>query len=519
MGSPVILNEFGTPARYAHASERTPRRGPNYPVRSEDIDRLISVSDAKVLRSLSSRLYANMGVPKAATKMLADYSVGEAWMPTYVGPSDFADGKQIAVFLAKTWYPQCNVKGATFDWHQTLKVTSIELTRGGDGIWLKVIGGDGFPRIQVIPPHRLSSGPDYDGRVTKGKWTGYKISDGIILYGSGRPAAYRILVGDRMDAYEDVDAANVIHDFDPEYAEQVRGLPSFTHALEDLRTCLASTEDERIRQMIVSRLHLTIFNESGGPDLDDPAFVMSGSEASDAGFIAQQIPGGITYMTANAGERIEQVKHETPGDIWDSFQDRMIRSACAPVFPYGLVWKGAGQGTDTRAEVVKARRFIQCRQAILARMARQAISWAYSVFQTQDRVPLLDHPFAWSFSTPPRFSVDDGRESQMDVNEWRAGLRNTGDITESRLGMKEDEFYERRARSVAMRKVIARRVSEEVSAETGMEISIEDREMAMLTPNEMAGAPAAAPMKAPEEEEPEEEDMDEEDDMEEEEDA
>jgi hypothetical protein len=509
MATSRILDEYGAPFRYAHAAERTARRGPNYQVRNDDIDKLIDQWDSKTLRSLSSRLYANMGVPKAAVKMLADYSVGDAWMPTYTGPSDFGDGKQIAVFLAKTWYPQCNVKGSTFDWHQTLRVTSIELSRGGDGIWLKVIGSDGFPRIQIIPPHRLGSGPDWNGKVKDGPYAGYPSSDGVILDASGRPAAYRVLTGERMESYEDVAAENVIHDFDPEYAEQNRGLPAFTHALEDLRTCLASTEDERIRQMIVSRLHLTIFNESGGPDLDDPAFIMSGTEHSDAGFVAQSVPGGITYMTAGSGERIEQVKHETPGDMWENFQDRMIRSACAPVFPYGLVWKGAGQGTDSRADVVKARRFIQSRQAVLARMARQAISWAYSVFQKQNRVPLLDHPFSWSFSTPPRFSVDDGRESTMELNEWRAGLRNTGDVTESRLGMKEDEFYERRARSVAMRKVIARRVSEEISAQEGMPVVVEDREMAMLTPNEMATAPASMP-EPPEPEEPEEMDEEEE---------
>ena len=99
-------------------------------------------------------------------------------------------------------------------------------------------------------------------------------------------------------------------------------------------------------------------------------------------------------------------------------------------------------------------------------------------------MPLLDHPFAWTFSTPPRLSVDDGRESTMEVNEWRAGLRNTAEITEAR-GMTEEEFYTKRAYSIANRKVIAARVAEEISKASGYEIEIEDREMAMLTPNEV----------------------------------
>jgi hypothetical protein len=51
--------------------------------------------------------------------------------------------------------------------------------------------------------------------------------------------------------------------------------------------------------------------------------------------------------------------------------------------------------------------------------------------------------------------------------------------------MTEEEFYTRRAHSVAMRKVIAAQVAEEVSKESGYEVEIEDREMAMLTPNEV----------------------------------
>ena len=67
---------------------------------------------------------------------------------------------------------------------------------------------------------------------------------------------------------------------------------------------------------------------------------------------------------------------------------------------------------------------------------------------------------------------------------WRAGLRNTDEITESR-GLTEEEFYTKRAHSVALRKVIARQVSKDVSASSGFNIEVEDREMAMLTANEM----------------------------------
>jgi hypothetical protein len=111
-------------------------------------------------------------------------------------------------------------------------------------------------------------------------------------------------------------------------------------------------------------------------------------------------------------------------------------------------------------------------------------------------MPVLDHPFAWSFSKPPRLSVDDGREAKMELEEWRAGLRNTDEILESR-GLTCDPFDERRARIIGNRKATAKRIAEEISAATGYQIEIEEREMAMLTPNEVAETEPPEPPETP----------------------
>ena len=221
-------------------------------------------------------------------------------------------------------------------------------------------------------------------------------------------------------------------------------------------------------------------------------------------------------MKAGSGQKIEQIKHEAPGEIWQSVQNRMIRSFLAGMpWPQSWVWEGSGQGTHERVEVMKGRRSIKQRQRILDYAASRAIAWAYSIFHYDlKRVPLLDHPLSWSFTKPPRATVDDGREASAQRDDWRAGLANTDEILEAK-GMTEDEFYERRALGVARRKVIARRVSEEVSAESGYEITVEDREMAMLTPNEMGAQqpPASRPVLEDEPDDMEEDEDQQEDDQ------
>jgi hypothetical protein len=215
------------------------------------------------------------------------------------------------------------------------------------------------------------------------------------------------------------------------------------------------------------------------------------------------------YLPGDGQHKIEQIRHDNPGPIWDSFQDRIVRDAVGPVWSYS-VWKGSGQGTAERGEVMKCRRFVTKRQGQLWYAAKRAFSWAYSVMAEAKRVPMLQNPTAWDFSRPPRLTVDDGREVKMELDQLITGSMNLDEVLAAR-GINEDDFTESRARSVWMRKFKAQKVAEELNAKYGAEIVVEDREMFMQTANEMSQAAkqAAMPSQQPQETpEPEEEEDD-----------
>ena len=477
----MILDSYGQPYKIAHAADQSRRRGPQFQTRNDDIERLITATDRKTLASLSNRLFINMGVPRACILQKADYSVGEAWLPSYTG-KDKDKGDRVSKFMHDVWLPQADIRGGIFDWWKLLELSSIEIDVAGDVFWMMVKGDDNFPRIQMIPSHRCYSGSETV--VKDGIYKGYRICDGVIYYSSGRPAAYRFNIGkDGNEKMKDIPAKDIIHMFDATHCDQGRGYPAFTHALESLKMSLLSLEDERVRQQIISRLHLTVFNQNGAPNLDDPKNSLLGEVEGHDGFVQQQFPGGVYYMSSDGKEKIEQIKHENPGEIWESFQDRMARDAIIPVWSYS-VWKSTGQGTSERGEIVKCRRFVTKRQGQLWYAARRAFTWAYSVFAEQGRIPVVNAPTLWDFSKPPRLSVDDGRESKMELEELRTGSRNLDEVLEAR-GLRQDDFYMKRAWSVAERKAIAAKVSQEASEKYGTEIKIEDREMFMLTPNEV----------------------------------
>lgn len=476
----MIVDQYGQTVKFAHAATRDTRRAPQYNNRDGDIDKLIPMNDRRTLAALSRRLYTNMGVPRAAINQKADYSVGEAWLPTYTG-ADRDAGLSATQYLTNVFYPNCDIRGGMHDWQTSLRLTSIACDRdGGEFIVLTVDSTGTFPQFQTIPYHSCFTKGNKDGEeVTSGKYKGGIIRDGIIYNKDGRPIAYRFSTGSEDDAYTDTPAYSVIHAYSPEWQEQGRGLPAFTHALEDLKHCLQSTEYERIRQMIISSIGLIETNETGSPDYDDPAFETSCSDG-DNGIVMEQLsPGTNRYFAAGSGSKIETIKHDNPGDVWESFHDRMIRMALIGIgWSYSMTWKPAGQGTAERAEVERARRAIMARQKILKYVARRKLIYAYSVLATNKKITEVASPFSWSFTMPPRLTVDDGREAQMMREGYKLGSINMGDIQEAQ-GTTLEEHYRERAEEIALRKTIAAEVA------TKNKVTIEDREMVMLTPNEM----------------------------------
>jgi hypothetical protein len=477
----MIVDQFGNLVKFAHAATRDPMRSPQYRNVDGDIDRLIPMHDRRTLAALSRRLYANMGVPRAAINQKADYSVGEAWLPTYTGAADREAGLEASKYMQNVLYPNCDIRGGMYDWQTQLRLTSVAIDRDGGEFILKTRDSSGtFPQFQAIPYHLVWSKDCTDGKpLEKGEYKGLMIRDGVIYSAAGRQVAFRVSTGDAPTDYKDIPSWQIIHAMNPEWQEQGRGLPAFTHALEDLKHCLQSSEYERIRQMIVSSIGLIEHNESGSPDFDDPANEIPCAMPEGRAMVERIAPGTNRYFRAGTGAKIEVVKHENPGEIWESFQDRMIRMSLIGIgWSYSMTWKPAGQGTAERAEVERARRAIAARQKILRYVARQKLIYAYSVLRESGLIAEVASPFSWSFTMPPRLSVDDGREAQMMREGYKLGSINMGDIQEAQ-GTTLEEHYRERAEEIALRKVIAK----EVSAREG--VPIEDREMCMLTPNEM----------------------------------
>lgn len=425
---------------------------------------------------MSQRLYTNKGVPRAAIDQKAEYSVGDAYLPEYLG-ADIKTGDAVESWLVNTWFPNCDTRGGVYDWNQLLILASISIDREGECfVLLTETEEEKFPLLQLIPSHKIRSSWD-EKTVESGQFEGATLHDGIIKNKRGRAIGYRVY--EDKDTFEDIPARSIIHLFNPRYQDQGRGLPAFTHAIEDLKHCLQSTDDERRRQAILSSLGLIVHNELGGPDMSDPRFALGQANRDNEAHVYEST-GDVHYFTAGQGEKLEQMRHDTPGEVWESFHDRLIREAISGVgWSYSLVWKPTGQGTAERGEILRARRAVKARQKLLDHLAKRAITYAVAYATERNELPKLRAPLSWKLSKPPRLTVDDGRESKAMAEEYRLGSRNLGELLEAEGKTYEDHLSKRIDEIVKRKQAIA-------EAEATHGVQIDEREVVMLTPNETA---------------------------------
>lgn len=501
-----ILDQYGNPissgsSKFANSAVRGDRSAPAEPIFLDDFDKLIPEQDRKTLLSGSRKMFQNYGPTRGAIIQKADNVIGRAWDPVFSG-GDKEWGKLAADWLRNTWYGMCDVRGPDFDFKTLLWLDSVAVDRDGDVLVIFEEGADGWPLTRRVGANRIGQRVIGNYILSEGPYKGRRINHGVIFGDYNRPIAFRVL-GDLPADDVDIPANNCIRIMDPMWHDQSRGEPGFSNALKFIRSSLLSHEWEQMAQLMVSSIGLVEYNESGGPDYDDPSIsVTTASEEDPRPPTIETLAGGtVRYVRANSGGKIEQLKHERPNDMWDRFQDRVIRIAMAGVnWPYELVWKANEvNGVLVRNIQERARLSVEDRQDTLRGPARRQLIRAVAKAIKEGILPApknRDDWWRWDFSMPRKFSIDPGREAAQRREDYKMGLKNRTQIA-TEEGWNVDEMDDQRITEVVNREA-------KIKAAEEAHGPIDRRLIYMLTPNELAqSAPAASPNTQPEKEESE----------------
>lgn len=472
-----ILDEFGRTIQYRAArAANDSRHRPYEPVEKKDIGQLVPSQDRIKLMSHARRIRLNFGPLKNAINQRSTSAVGRAFVPQFQG-DDVDFGNAATDWLVNTFYAIGDTRGGMHDLKTNLHSFSTDLDVDGEIFILLTETKSGFPQYQGIPSHRIANPMGMNGQIMRGG----KLVDGIIYYPSGEAKEYAFL-DENGKLKEWLPAASVIHLFDPEWQMQGRGITALTPCINDCRDIIQSTEWERLAMMQMSSISLVEYNEKGGPDEDDNSNVLVKNGCGDKGMTVETLDGGtVRYFKSNSGGKVETLVNTRPGNPFLDFHDRLLKSSFAAInWPSAFYFgNGAGGGTSQRLEITMAQRSIEDRQDILFYAAKRIISYAIAKAQKRGDLPQSADWWKWDFSTPPKLTIDDGRVMKELESAYKLGFKSASDITAA-MGKEYKDVILQKAEESAMRQVVAR----EVGAKYGVEI--EQRELVMFTPNEMA---------------------------------
>jgi lambda family phage portal protein len=375
--------------------------------RATDSKEDITELDRMRLVALSRRVYYNNAIVKSAITDIARYSVGPG---IRVMPKS---GDEAWDELAKNWWKNwCTYPEVTgrFDFATLQLLLSEAIDRDGEIFMLLTKTKDERrAQVQVVEAHRIQTPPDLQDSDN--------VFDGVVLDRLGRPLAYHVLRPDGK--FQKVSAEDMIHLFEPERADQVRGYPRIAVAINTVldRDELLKLEMQATKAAsVISLVATSKTGNSAG---------LFGPQTKDEEKTMETVWGGAALLRLRGDQDIKSFQLNRPNDRLDQHLEQYIRATCLGLqLPYEFVWDSSKiGGANTRLITAKAARRFEQRQQLLINQALRRV-WRYAAavaIKSGDLAPNRNW-FDVDWIPPRSITVDNGRDAAADIALIEAGL-------------------------------------------------------------------------------------------------
>lgn len=418
-------------------------------------------------------IYENVGIIKGAIHEIASYSVGDSWIPSYTGDNP-SWGKRATSYLS-SWFDSIDIHGN--DMNSVLRLISISIDRDGDVLVVFTKNSENQPRIQIIPMHAIKCRTE---TIQTGKYSGYSVTDGVIMDDYGVAVAYNIL-GDADDGSEDtqVSVVSSMLLYDINYGDQNRGYSPLGSVICDLRDYRDIRDYEREGIKLASAVGLIEKNAVGGKTPAELVWEggMQDIPTSGAPIYYKDYEGGmIRYFSSNEnGSGLEQLENNRPSQNTSEFlRDHILRGVFNALgWPLELTWNLSGlNSANTRTILSKVERKLTERQATLYKFWKRAVLFGLSVGFDNKSIAYNPTFWMWEPTYPKRASIDLGRDTKSDIDLYKIAATTLSDI----YG-KNGESWETKIRQVCIEK---RRIKE-IAEEEG----VDPNTIQILVPNQV----------------------------------
>ena len=365
----------------------------------------------KEMASISRYLYDNDGIVRCAINDLARYSF--PLIPQAKTDDPYWNMEAEALF--QDWSSYADV-GQRYGFEELQRLASIAIDRDGD-VGIMFVRSAGF-RLQLIESHRIGDFLEDD----------HKHVDGVRTNRYGRPFSYLVsdesIYGEffpKITKARRVPASAMMLLYDPERADQQRGLPAIKHAINHVRDIKEILEFEKMGVKNLSTIAAVLESETGEADPD--AWNTAEISEDATRITVNDIQSG-SIPVLKKGEKLSPFSFNRPSPTFQGFLEFLIREfAVGMGLPYEFLWHPAGiTGPAQRFIMGKAQRRFNERQRLFSRMVRKV--WAMVIADAIDsgKLPPIKDWYKCRLQAPAQLTIDAGREASQEREDVMAGL-------------------------------------------------------------------------------------------------
>jgi lambda family phage portal protein len=415
-----LAARFGFSRMIEAVNHRSEERGWVY-AQAQDSKVDLSSYDRTRLMALSRKCFYNNAIVRGAVRDKALYSVGSGIgirPQAMTGDQDWDDAAEA---WWENWSRQPEISGR-HDMRGLQMLVSEAIDRDGEIFAILTARQDGAPAVQIVEAHRIES-PD-----TAANNGG--VVDGVKLDKFQRPLSYFIGEGDEYPRrHREIKAEAMLHVFEPERADQVRGYPAVGVALNSILDRDELLRFEMMAAKAGSSIGLVIKNNTG--TIGAEGFFGDLSKDSNGNLTRESMFGGGLVPRLKTTEDIQSFQMNRPNEKLDKHLEQYIRAAAIGLgLPYEFVWDtSAVGGVAQRFIIQKAARCFAGRQDVLINAFLNKL-WGYAIANAMRRRELPMNP-NWrnvGWQTPRSITVDVGREAAARRDDVKAGLMTLSDF-------------------------------------------------------------------------------------------
>jgi hypothetical protein len=431
-----ILGPNGQPAStYLYPSPRLNQRAykPRYWLSANTRDNLTEYDRWEQV-NISRQLCSQIGDLGTAVEQKNSWAFLDSWDPQFSGDQT-AWGERTEEWLKFIFYPACNIRGPLFHFRQTLFNTGVALDRDGDDVMVFTESESHFPQVAVFPATRIASGAHgkRDSEVKGGPFDGAKVIDGIIVNRDYRAVGVRI-VGETGEDYQDISLRNCDLSFEPEWSDQLRGIPRPARCI--LRWMNLQDIDEFLQAGMKRAATMQITRHTPEGESVQSNEIITGEETvalldgttETRSVHMERVGDGsdVIELSSEENEEIKVLEFKNPHPNAEAFVERIKRECLTSVgWFYELLNLASTGRAPTRMVANLANKSIWARQATGERRARRIIGYAIAKAMKHGFLPRNDNgadAYRWEFGMPAEITVDEGNNEQASREAIKMGM-------------------------------------------------------------------------------------------------